>query len=238
MNPHEMPFVELCNVTRLYGGLAQRTIGVRNVSLSAGPGELVLLLGPSGSGKTTLLTLIAGLIQPTAGTVTLFGEDITRFTTESLQDLRTQRIGFVFQTFYLIDSLTVVQNIELVLGFAGKSRSEATKRAREMCAQMDIAHLARRLPPTLSQGEKQRVAIARAFANNPDLIIADEPTASLESAQGFEIVQRLRTHAKNRHRCVIVASHDQRIITLADHILHLKDGELRSEDKKADPVLV
>jgi len=221
-----VPMVQLFDVTKLYGTNSHWSAGVRNVSLAARSGELVLLLGPSGSGKTTLLTLIAGLIQPTSGTVELFGENILGFTQTALQELRAQRIGFVFQTFHLIDSLTAAENVELALRFGGKTRSQASHRARELLDQLDIGSLSRKLPPTLSQGEKQRVAIARAFANNPDLIIADEPTASLESTQGFEIIRRLRDYARKFSRCVIVASHDARIITFADRIIQLKDGEL------------
>lgn len=219
--------VQLSNVTKLFGTNEHKTSAVRNVSLRASSGELVLLLGPSGSGKTTLLTLIAGLIQPTSGTVSLFGRNIERYSSNELQRLRAHSIGFVFQTFHLIDSLKVIENVALVLRFAGKNRTEAKRRSQRLLHQFHIENLAKKFPVTLSQGEKQRVAVARAIANDADLIIADEPTASLETKQGFDIIRLLHEYAKEENRCVIVASHDLRIVEFADRVLRLEDGVLR-----------
>jgi len=218
--------VQLANLTKIFGTNEHKTSAVRNVSLQASSAELLLLLGPSGSGKTTLLTLIAGLIQPTSGTASLFGRNIECYSSKELQQLRAGRIGFVFQTFHLIDSLTVIENVALVLRFAGKSRTEAQCRAKRLLQQFHIEYLAKKFPATLSQGEKQRVAVARAIANSADLIIADEPTASLETRQGFDIIRLLHEYAKKQNRCVIVASHDLRIVDFADRVLRLEDGAI------------
>jgi putative ABC transport system ATP-binding protein len=234
------PVVQLTGVSKIFGVNEHKTAAVRDARLQASTGELVLLLGPSGSGKTTLLTLIAGLIKPTSGKVALFGRNIESYTPGQLQQLRARRIGFVFQTFHLIDSLTAIENVALILRFAGRSRIEAKRRARRLLGQFHIEHLAWKFPATLSQGEKQRVAVARAIANGADLIIADEPTASLETKQGFDIIRLLHQYAKEHNRCVIVASHDLRIAEFADRVLRLEDGILtyreRVRFKAASPV--
>ncbi len=227
--------VHLENVTKIFGVNEHKTTAVCNVSLQASLGELLVLLGPSGSGKTTLLTLIAGLIRSTLGKISLFGRDIQGYSSQELQQLRATRIGFVFQTFLLIDSLTAIENVALVLRFAGKSKNEAHGYAESLLQQFQIEHLAEKFPPKLSQGEKQRVAVARALANNPDLIIADEPTGSLGTKQGFEIIQLRHDYGKSQNRCVIVATHDLRISELADGVLQLEDGGL--VQTTASPVL-
>ena len=217
---------QLIDATKIFNANGAATFAMRGISLQASPGELILLLGPSGSGKTTLLTMIAGLIKPTSGAASLFGRDIERYSARELQRLRATRIGFVFQTFHLIDSLTVVENVALVLRFAGRTNPEAQERARTLLQRFHIEHLAKKFPPTLSQGEKQRAAVARATANGADLIIADEPTASLETKQGLDIIQLLHEYAKKQNTCVIVASHDLRIVEFADRVLRLEDGLL------------
>ncbi len=220
------PIVNAEGLTKVFGSNSQSTVAVRNVSFEFCRGELIVLLGPSGSGKTTLLMLIAGLMKPTSGAMSLFGERIETYSQRRLQKLRARRLGFVFQNFLLIDSLTVLENIALVLGFAGHSKFAARRQARCLLKQIQIEHLADRFPPKLSQGEKQRVAIARAIANDADLIIADEPTASLESTQGFEIIRLLHRYARERKKCVIVATHDLRIVGLADRVFRLEDGAI------------
>ena len=215
---------QLVNVSKIFGSNEHKTTAVQNVSLHASAGELLLLLGPSGSGKTTLLTLIAGLLKPTAGTISLFGKNIESYSGKELQQIRASKIGFIFQTFLLIDSLTAVENVGVVLRFTGKTKNEAHNQAIRLLQQFHIEHLARKFPPTLSQGEKQRVAVARAIANGAELIIADEPTGSLESKQGFDIIQLLQSYSKEQNRCVIIASHDLRLVEFADRILRLEDG--------------
>ena len=216
----------LINVSKSFGANETATRAVKNVSLQLYAGEMTLLLGPSGSGKTTLLTLLAGLLRPSSGAVFLFGRDVQSYSPEELQKVRARRLGFIFQNFHLIDSLTVEENVELVVHFAGNDRGDHRTRTRHLLTEMNIGHLAGRFPPTLSQGEKQRVAIARAIANDADLIIADEPTASLESMQGFEVIRLLRHLADGMGKGVVVASHDLRLKEFADRVLALRDGEI------------
>jgi putative ABC transport system ATP-binding protein len=219
---------QLINVSKSYNGTGRGTIALKNISFAAGAGEMVLLLGPSGSGKTTFLTLMAGMQGPTSGEVYLFGKQTGEYSQHDLQIIRAKRIGFVFQTFYLIDSLTVVQNVMMVMKFAGVSRDMARKTAMAYLEKFGVDHLASSLPSKISQGEKQRVAIARALVNGAELIIADEPTGSLASQQGMEIVEFLKKSCTDENRCVVIASHDERIVSLADRVLHLSDGEMKS----------
>jgi putative ABC transport system ATP-binding protein len=223
--------VRLEDVSKIFGSNENKTTAVQQVSLHAYSGELLLLLGPSGSGKTTLLTLIAGLLKPTSGTISLFGRPIESYSPRELQQIRASRMGFIFQTFLLIDSLTALENVGVVLRFNGNIKREARLYASQLLEKFGIGHLAQKFPPTLSQGEKQRVAVARAVANNAQLILADEPTGSLESKQGFDIIQLLRTYSKEQNRCVIVASHDLRIVEFADRIIKLEDGMIQQNSK-------
>jgi putative ABC transport system ATP-binding protein len=181
-------------------------------------------MGPSGSGKTTLLTIVAGLQRPTSGVVELFGRRIRDYSSRDLQRLRARRIGFVFQTFRLMDALTVMENVELVMKFARAEGRRSRSRASSLLCTLGIGHLARARPTALSQGEKQRVALARALANGPELILADEPTANLSSTQGLEVLRLLHEHVKRSNRCALVASHDERIVRYADRVLYLEDG--------------
>jgi putative ABC transport system ATP-binding protein len=222
------PVASTHRVSKLYGSAGHRTTALSDVSVEAGAGELVLLLGPSGSGKTTLLTIIAGLEKPNTGDVTLFGKNIADYPPSQLQKLRAGMIGFVFQTFHLIDALTVLDNVLLVTRFNRQPRRTAKERALGLLARFGVERLTGAYPCTLSQGEKQRVAVARALVNEAKLVIADEPTASLASQQGFEIVKLLRTFATDENRCVVVASHDERIAQFADRVLRLRDGTLVS----------
>jgi putative ABC transport system ATP-binding protein len=220
------PVVRLDNVSKVFNSNEGGTIAVQAVTLEARRGELLLLLGPSGSGKTTLLALAAGLLKPTSGRVLLFGKKIESYSAAKLQDLRANRVGFIFQTFLLIESLTVSENVEVVLRFTRKSKHEARRRAGSLLKLFHIEHLAQKFPLSLSQGEKQRVAIARAIANGAGLILADEPTGSLESKQGFDIIRLLHDYAKFEQGCVIVASHDLRLVDCADRVVRMEDGKL------------
>jgi putative ABC transport system ATP-binding protein len=218
------PVIRLEKVTKIFNDSGQPTTAVREVSLEARRGEMVLLLGPSGSGKTTLLTLIAGLTRPTSGSISLFGKGVEEYSATELQSLRAEKIGFVFQTFLLIDSLTAAENIEIVLRFNRKRRAARAAKTRALMEELKIEHLAGRFPRALSQGEKQRVAIARAIANDAELLIADEPTGSLETRQAIDIITLLHGQAKTRNTTVIVASHDLRLKEFADRTLRLQDG--------------
>jgi putative ABC transport system ATP-binding protein len=227
MDQQDGHIVKMIHVTRTYEGPRGGIIAVRDVSFSAGKGELVLLLGPSGSGKTTFLTLLAGLQGPTSGEVYLFGKKTIDYSGKELQSTRCRRIGFIFQTFLLLDSLTVIQNVMMVNRFAGVSAVNARRAAAGYLRRFGIENLADCYPSKISQGEKQRTAIARALINGAELIIADEPTGSLASKQGLEVVEFLRYYAHEEDKCIIIASHDERIVGYADRVLHLSDGELK-----------
>lgn len=218
--------ITLEDVTKIYRNNSQSTVGVRNVSLSAKRGELLLILGPSGSGKTTLLTLIAGFIEATSGKVKIYNKNISEHTQKELQYLRVNSFGFVFQNFLLIESLTVLENICLILKFAGKSKKYSKKIANTYLEKFGIEYLADKFPNHISQGEKQRVAIIRALCNDTEIILSDEPTASLDSEQGSKIIELLQSLAKDENKCVIVVSHDLRIRKYADRIIKIEDNTI------------
>ena len=218
---------QLVNVTKQYDGQGSETVALKNVSFTASPGELILLLGPSGSGKTTFLTLLAGLQGPTSGEAYLFGRKTTEYSQKELQSIRSKRMGFIFQTFYLLESLTVLENVMIVMKFAGADKKEARITAMEYLKKFGVEKLCNSYPGKISQGEKQRVAIARALANGAEFIIADEPTGSLASKQGMEIVEFLKESVVDQKRCVVIASHDERIVKFADRVLYLSDGEVK-----------
>ncbi len=220
--------VRLTAVSKTYGVPGRESKVLNAVSLRVNAGELLMLMGPSGSGKTTLLTIIAGLQAATSGEIELFGKWLEEYSHVDLQSLRASRIGFVFQGFHLIDSLTVIENVELVMRFGGQDHHMIRRRAEHLIGSIGMGYATRARPPTLSQGEKQRVAIARALANGADLILADEPTANLSSTQGLEVVRLLRKQTKSSGRSVVVVSHDERIMNYADRVLYLEDGRLVS----------
>lgn len=220
------PVISLDNVTKVFGEREHLTPALKNVTLKAYPGELVLLLGPSGSGKTTLLVLAAGLSRPTSGTVRLFGREIEDYGAAELQRLRAKKIGFIFQTFLLLDSLTAQENVAMVMRFNGDGERERQRRALALLDEFGVGYLSRQFPRTMSQGEKQRVAIARAMANRAELVIADEPTGSLESRQGFDVIRLLHGQTRQRNACVVAVSHDLRLAEFADRVFRLEDGVL------------
>jgi putative ABC transport system ATP-binding protein len=219
-----LPLVSLDGVSKIFRVSDHDTIILDHISINIYPGELVLVLGPSGSGKSTFLTVMAGLQPPSSGEVRLFGREVHTYSNKDLQRIRAEKIGFIFQTFHLIESLTALENILLVMQFSHTDRHEAQSRAEHLLVQFGIDHLKHAYPKTMSQGEKQRVAIARSLANNAQLLIADEPTGSLSTQQGMSIIELLSVEAKQHGRGVIVASHDHRIAQYADRVFHLQDG--------------
>lgn len=225
------PLAQMINVTRDFSDAQHKAIILDNVSFVINPGELVLLLGPSGSGKSTFLTILAGLQPPDHGKVILFGKELYEYSNAELQQLRADHVGFIFQTFHLIDSLTAIENVLLIMQFSNNNVKNKKKVAIDLLNQFGIGHLTDAYPKTMSQGEKQRVAIARALANKAELLIADEPTGSLSSDQGMKIVELLHQEAKINKRGVVIASHDQRIAQYADRILYIEDGVVSSVNK-------
>jgi putative ABC transport system ATP-binding protein len=198
---------------------------VNDVSLDVHRGEVVLIIGPNGSGKTTLLSMLGGLMRPTRGTIHLGDRALHELSDRALTDFRLHHVGFVFQSFRLLDVLSVRENVQLVIEFAGGANARRT--AEEVLSHVDALHLADRSPRVLSGGEKQRVAIARALANQPDLILADEPTGSLDSASGESAIQLLTETARAEGRGVVIVSHDTRINRYADRIIRMADGSVQ-----------
>jgi putative ABC transport system ATP-binding protein len=231
------PIMQVENVTRRFGSGRTEVVAVRDVSLSVSPGEVVLIMGPSGSGKTTLLSMLGGLLQPSNGHIRIDDAELTQLNENRLPNVRLRHIGFIFQDFNLLSALSSLDNVALVGQLNGLSRQAARKRAQELLEQLGLGHRLNFLPEKLSGGEKQRVAIARALVNRPGLILADEPTANLDSHHGHEIMRLLRRIAKEEQRSVIIVSHDQRIKGIADRILWLEDGAFKDVVEMAvDPV--
>ena len=204
---------------------------LRGVDLTVEEGEYLAVVGPSGSGKTTLLGLIGGLDAPTEGRVVVTGVDITELGEDRLAEIRNAAVGFVFQFFNLIPTLTALENVELPVQFAARARFDPSQRAREL---LDLVGLGDRLhhrPPELSGGEQQRVAIARALANDPPLLLADEPTGNLDSATGEEVLRLLRRLCDESGQTVIMVTHDPRVATYADRVAFLRDGRIVEEAK-------
>lgn len=199
---------------------------LKGIDLEIHTGEMHLLMGPSGSGKTTLLSIIAGILTPTSGKVYLLGEDITRMSRNQLARFRLENIGFIFQGFNLFPALTAAENVEVALNLKGIRGRAARNQARLLLEEVGLGAKADNLPRDLSGGQKQRVAIARALAGNPKLIMADEPTAALDSRNGHAVIELLRKLAKEGGCTVLVVTHDPRIMDVADRVVHLEDGAL------------
>ena len=190
------------------------------------PGELTYLVGESGSGKTTLISIIAGILFPSAGSVCVFGTEIYDLGQNALVKFRLSNIGFIFQQYNLIPTLTAAENASVPLVAAGMKRTEAVERAAATLEQLNIGQLAERLPRQLSGGQQQRVAIARALVHDPRLIVCDEPTAALDASSGRRVMDLLRAVAIQPDRAVIIVTHDNRVFDLADRILEIEDGRI------------
>jgi putative ABC transport system ATP-binding protein len=192
-------------------------------------GSIQLLMGPSGSGKTTLLSIVAGLLKPSAGKVILLGEEMTKMSRSKLSRFRLHNIGFIFQDFNLFPALTAAENVELALNLKGIKGRVARHQSHDLLEQVGLGDKVKQKPQDLSGGQKQRVAIARALAGHPQLIMADEPTASLDSQSGHAVMELLRQLAKEGGCTVLIVTHDPRIVDVADQVAYLQDGVLRQE---------
>jgi putative ABC transport system ATP-binding protein len=223
----ERSLLEVIELRRDFGTGSNVVHAVDGVSFTSNRGQITLVMGPSGSGKTTLLTMIGALLRPTSGHVILDGVDIAAVDQRRLPEIRRRSIGFVFQTFNLLDSLSAQENVELALNVNGISGAAAAERARQLLSAGGLEQRIDTRTRDLSGGEKQRVSIARAIANNPPLLLADEPTANLDSRNGRAVMELLSELARAHATGVVVVSHDTRLQDLADNVLWLEDGRLR-----------
>lgn len=214
-------------IEMIYQSGLRRFQALQGVDLEIKKGDIQILMGPSGSGKTTLLSILAGLLTPTTGEVHLLGEEITKMPRSKLARFRRQNIGFIFQNFNLFPALTAAENIELVLNIKGIRGRKARQQAQTLLEQVGLGFQMNQKPADLSGGQKQRVAIARALAGNPPIIMADEPTAALDSHSGHTVIELLRQLAKEGDCTVLMVTHDPRIIDVADHVAYLEDGVIR-----------
>jgi putative ABC transport system ATP-binding protein len=221
--------VDVKGLKKVYGSGAVAFEALKGVDFCAAAGEFVMLSGPSGSGKTTLLSILGCVLRPTAGRVALFGRDVAGASEDELPALRLGLIGFVFQDFNLIASLSASDNIALVLRLRGWKPKEATREAEKLLAEVGMPEKAPSLPRDLSGGQRQRVAIARALAGHPPLLLADEPTANLDGHTGVQVTEMLKDLARAHGSTVVVVTHDNRIFHLADRRMHIEDGRIQEE---------
>lgn len=226
------PVLQAKNLSKTYGAGHTEVRAVDDVSLTINPGELVLVMGPSGSGKTTFLSMLGGLLKPTKGQITLDNVEITQLKASALPGVRALKVGFIFQSFNLLDALTVQENILLPTQLNKAHKADARQRTKKLVEALNLSHRSRALPGTLSGGEKQRVAIARALINEPCLILADEPTGNLDSQSGQEVMMILHDIARDSGVGVLIVTHDPRIEEIADRVLWLEDGQLA--DRKSE----
>ena len=222
--------VELRNISKHFGDGAARVDALRDVSLDIHAGSVIGLRGPSGSGKSTLLNVIGCIIEPNSGRMTLSGDVVydRKWLRRDLRHLRLQKIGFIFQSHNLLPFLNAWENVAIAHILAGASRAAAHKRAMELLAYLDVAKRSQAMPGQLSGGEAQRVAIARALANDPRIILADEPTAALDSQRAGTVMDLLRKVAHEQQSAVIVVTHDEKIFNRFDYIYALRDGVLEN----------
>ena len=223
--------IQIEGLSKRYGEGETAVDALKDVNLSVAPGEVVGLIGPSGSGKTTLLKCLGAVIEPTRGRMSLGGRTIydNGWKISDLRVLRRDRIGFIFQAPYLIPFLDAADNVALLPMLAGRPNAHARARALELLEALDVAHRARALPSELSGGEQQRVSIARALANRPPVILADEPTAPLDSERGFAVMRILNQLAVQYQTAIIVVTHDEKIIPTFERIYNIRDGRTVEE---------
>jgi putative ABC transport system ATP-binding protein len=231
------PVIKLENVWKIYQLGKVELVALKGLSLEVAPGAFVSIMGPSGSGKSTLLNMVGALDFPTRGKVFLKGKDISQLSEDQLSRLRGKTIGFVFQEFNLLPNLNALENVMLPMIFQGVSEEERRKKAKTLLASMGLEKRVLHQSPELSAGERQRVAIARAFANNPELVIADEPTGNLDSVTGKKIMEILTDFHKKEGGTIIVVTHDPGIASYSKEIINIKDGQIVANHQQAAKVL-
>lgn len=227
--------IEVAGVTKIYGAGETAVTAIADATLQVAPGELVAILGPSGSGKTTLLTAIGLINEPTHGRVVVDGVTVADegwLPGLDLKRLRREKLGFIFQAHNLIPFLTALENVMIALEINGLTRKDAKARATELLMALNLGHRLNNYPSALSGGEAQRVAIARALANKPKVILADEPTAALDTENGTNVMDLLKKLAVDNHSAILVVTHDQRMVAGFDRIFRVHDGRIISEERQ------
>lgn len=223
------PAVSVRNLEKTYESGVAAFRALDGVDLDLNPGEVTLMMGPSGSGKTTLVSILGCILRPSGGTVRILDRDVSGLKEADLPQVRLNHIGFVFQGFNLFPTLTAGENVEVTLDLKGIRGAKARKRASELMEQVGLADKYKSFPADLSGGQKQRVAIARALAGDPEIVLADEPTAALDSHSGRVVMEMLRDLARTRGRTVAMVTHDNRALEFADRIVHIEDGRIRTQ---------
>ena len=213
-------------VYKAYDTGGQQVIALRGVDLDIHTGRLMMLVGPSGCGKTTLISVIAGILNQDSGVCEVFGQDLLHLRQKDLLQFRARNIGFVFQAYNLLPTLTAVENASIPLIINGLGRAEANRRAAEMLARVGLGDRLGSLPAQLSGGQQQRVAIARALVHDPRLIVCDEPTSALDHETGHRVMELLKTIALDDRKALVIVTHDARIFEFADGIAHMDDGHI------------
>jgi len=225
-----MPLIKLENVSKVYQMGETKVQALKNINLKIEKGENVVIIGPSGCGKSTLLHLMGCLDRPTKGKVLIDGRDISKLSDNELAKIRREKIGFIFQFFYLIPTLTALENVMLPMTFAGVPSKEKIRRAKELLKLVGLERRMYHKRSELSGGEIQRVAIARALANDPEIILADEPTGNLDSKSGKEVIKYLVRLNKEKNVTLVVVTHDLSIIKFFERKIYLKDGRIIKEE--------
>ncbi|MBP3609736.1 MAG: ABC transporter ATP-binding protein [Lachnospiraceae bacterium] len=226
-----MSIVEFQNVTRIYKSGDHEQKALDNVNLTLEEGKFIVILGPSGAGKSTLLNMLGGLDSPTSGTITVNGKDISTLNQNELADYRASTVGFVFQFYNLIPTLTVLENVALV-----KEISKDPLDAKKMLSEVGLADHAQNFPAELSGGEQQRVSIARALAKNPKILLCDEPTGALDSETGVLVLKLLLSMARNYGKTIVAVTHNQNIAKMADVVIRVKNGKIKSYEEQEHPM--
>jgi putative ABC transport system ATP-binding protein len=227
------PILEAVNIVKELGEGAAKVRALKGVSLTLYPGELTLMMGPSGSGKTTLLSILGCILAPTSGVVTVGGESTKGLDPEGLAALRRRHIGFVFQSYNLFPTLNAVENVRLALDVRGVKKADTIARAEAALREVGLGHRLKNYPRNLSGGEQQRVAVARALASSPSVILADEPTAALDSENGHAVMKLLAELAKDKQRAVLAVTHDPRTHPYADRIVRIEDGLITGDERQS-----
>jgi putative ABC transport system ATP-binding protein len=225
-----MSGIQFKHVSKLYQQGENQVLALDDISLTVEPGEFIAVIGPSGSGKSTFLAIAGALLHASKGEVILNGKNLNELKPKDLVQLRLEEIGFILQTSNLVPYLNVLEQLLVVKRMAGKVAKEDKENAKELLQSLGLIAKLEKLPEQLSGGERQRTAIARAFINNPSIILADEPTASLDSKRAHEVVQLIAKEAKTRNKAAIMVTHDERMLEYCDKVYRMEDGRLKHDD--------